>query len=78
MEVSPPQPKVEADPIHFVETQTSQEEASTRKRKREMVSPKSPIEGKRRSKWIRRHEDEEIQDTTEQPEEIQDTTEQPL
>jgi hypothetical protein len=61
MEVLPPQPEVESDPVQFAETQTSQENASTRKRKREMDAPKAPIEGKIRSKQIRRHE--EIQDT---------------
>ena len=54
MEVSP-QPEVKEDPVQFVETQTSQAKASTRKRKKEMVAPKAPIEGKIRSRWISRH-----------------------
>jgi hypothetical protein len=41
-----------------------------------MVSPKSPIERTRRSRWTRNPE--EIQDTTKQPEEIQDIIEQSL
>jgi hypothetical protein len=57
MEVSPPQPEVKIDPIQFAKTWTSQAEESTRKRKRAMVSPKTPIEGKRRSIRIRRHEE---------------------
>jgi hypothetical protein len=50
MEVPPPQPEVEADPIQLAETQTSQEGASMRRRKREIFVSKAPIERKRRSR----------------------------
>jgi hypothetical protein len=70
IEIPPPQPEVEADPVQITETWTSQEEALTRKRKRAMTTPKAPIERKRRSRWTR--DPEEIQEMTEQ---IQEMTE---
>jgi hypothetical protein len=64
IEVSPPQPEVEADPVQMTEVQTSWTEAQTsqtkaqtpqagpltRKRKREMDAPKTPIERTRRNR----------------------------
>jgi hypothetical protein len=74
-EIPSPQTEAEVDPAQITETQTSQTQALTKKRKRATTTPTTIIQARRRSRRIQ-ETTEAIQDTTKQPEELQNSTEQ--
>jgi hypothetical protein len=68
-EISPPQIEFEAEPTQITEAQTSQTQASRKRKKRTMVALRSSPRTRKRSKQIQ-ETTEVVQDATEHPEEL--------
>jgi hypothetical protein len=76
-EIPPPQTEVEAEPTQITKAQTSKTQELTKRKKRIMVSFRSPLRKRRRRKQTQ-ETTKEIQDATDHPEELQNFIEQPL